>query len=245
MLKSGHYFIDSPFDASVNLIVRQASRRIVARWDNTKLKLTVPACTSLDELNGFLCKNADKLLEMRPEQLFTADTVVDCPEVVISIGKEFPGMRYRLQTVMLKSQNGDTRPRHCIHLKDSILQMLDHKETQDAVKKAVLSILNYYATRCLLPQAAEWAKEVNCHPKRFTVKYSKGYYGKCSHSGVISLNPKLLCAPDELRRFVVFHELAHLTHHNHSTEFHRLCNEYNGGREAELTKALRAFRFPF
>ena len=50
--------------------------------------------------------------------------------------------------------------------------------------------------------------------------------------------------PADLRRFVVCHELAHLSEMNHSAAFHRLCDSYLGGREAELNRAVKAFRFP-
>ena len=50
--------------------------------------------------------------------------------------------------------------------------------------------------------------------------------------------------PDELRRYVICHELAHLTYHNHSKAFHALADRYLDGRERELDARLKAFRLP-
>ena len=48
-------------------------------------------------------------------------------------------------------------------------------------------------------------------------------WGSCSRStGNISINFRLLLAPDEIRDYVIIHELAHLKYPNHSERFWRL-----------------------
>ena len=45
-------------------------------------------------------------------------------------------------------------------------------------------------------------------------------WGSCSSRGVIRLNWRLIMAPDFVRRSVVAHEVAHMTHFDHSPAFH-------------------------
>ncbi|KUR70591.1 metal-dependent hydrolase [Novosphingobium fuchskuhlense] len=45
-------------------------------------------------------------------------------------------------------------------------------------------------------------------------------WGSCSSRGVIRINWRLIMAPDFVRRSVVAHEVAHMTHFDHSPAFH-------------------------
>jgi hypothetical protein len=56
-------------------------------------------------------------------------------------------------------------------------------------------------------------------PKRIFIRFSKTSWGSCSSLGNISLNGYLDHLPDELFEYVLFHELTHLYHLNHSVYF--------------------------
>ncbi len=45
-------------------------------------------------------------------------------------------------------------------------------------------------------------------------------WGSCAADGTIRINWRLIMAPDAVRRSVVAHEVAHLTHFDHSPAFH-------------------------
>lgn len=54
-------------------------------------------------------------------------------------------------------------------------------------------------------------------------------WGSCSGTGCIRINWRLVQAPDAVRRSVVAHEVAHLTHFDHSPAFHaQLARIYDG-----------------
>lgn len=66
------------------------------------------------------------------------------------------------------------------------------------------------------------------------LKYNKvvfkevdGYWGKCNYkTGTIYLNTRLLTRPAGCLNYVIVHELAHLTVHNHSAELYALIERY-------------------
>ena len=67
----------------------------------------------------------------------------------------------------------------------------------------------------------------------------KSRWGSCSSKGVITLNTQLIKIDKELIDYIVVHELAHLTHMNHSKKFHNLVESYIPNHK-ELNKRLKA-----
>jgi predicted metal-dependent hydrolase len=64
-------------------------------------------------------------------------------------------------------------------------------------------------------------------------------WGSCSDRQAIRINWRLVQAPDRVRRSVVAHEVAHLTHFDHSTAFHALLRRLFEGDLAEADKWLK------
>lgn len=66
-------------------------------------------------------------------------------------------------------------------------------------------------------------KKVN----RVTIKSMKTRWGSCNHTkGYINLNLELIKKPYEAIEYVVWHELAHLIHPNHSREFYNYLSRH-------------------
>ncbi len=75
---------------------------------------------------------------------------------------------------------------------------------------------------------------------RVFIKNQKTLWGSCSHKNNINLNMKLILLPEELREYIILHELVHLKVKNHSKEFWnelaRLCPDF---KERELRNVSR------
>lgn len=65
----------------------------------------------------------------------------------------------------------------------------------------------------------ELASEHGLTVKRVTVRDQRSRWGSCSVKGVISLNWRLVQAPDFVRDYIIVHELMHLREMNHSNRF--------------------------
>jgi predicted metal-dependent hydrolase len=70
-------------------------------------------------------------------------------------------------------------------------------------------------------------------PACVRIAAQKSRWGSCSQRGTLSFNWKLAMVPDEVRDYVVVHELAHLEEMNHSERFWRLVES----RGAQVRRA--------
>ena len=111
-------------------------------------------------------------------------------------------------------------------------------------KQGSVSAARHATSALIVPRARELAASVERMPLGWDVKEARTRLGCCSSRGIITLSPRLIFLPQELADFVIYHELAHLSEMNHSEAFHEICNRYCGGREAELSRRVRVFKFP-
>ena len=79
-------------------------------------------------------------------------------------------------------------------------------------------------------------------PQRVRVRDLSSRWGSCSSRGSISLNSRLLILPRDLQRYVIYHELCHLVHMNHSARFWQLLACYVPEPRQQRQHLNRQFR---
>ena len=98
------------------------------------------------------------------------------------------------------------------------------------LRPAIEKYLRQLAARELPPRVREFAAQHQIAVARVTVRNQKSRWGSCSRRGTISLNWRLIQAPDFVRDYILLHELAHRRHMNHSSRFwlevERLCPDF-------------------
>ncbi len=104
---------------------------------------------------------------------------------------------------------------------------------------ALLAWLNSRAEAILAPQLRTLAAELGIRYQRLQIRRQRTRWGSCSARGTISLNSCLLFHRPAVVRYLLAHELAHLTHLNHSRQFWELVQRYEPHWQAldgELTR---------
>jgi len=86
-------------------------------------------------------------------------------------------------------------------------------------EEQLLSLLRSLAKDWLPPRVHDLAEYAGEKVGKIRVGDQKSRWGSCSTKGTISLNWRLLLLRIDLQDYVIFHELAHLRHMNHSPAF--------------------------
>lgn len=91
----------------------------------------------------------------------------------------------------------------------------EEQRARDYQKKVLMKKAREY-----LPYRLEYfAKLYGYNYDKCRLSHANTRWGSCSSNRTISLNIGLMKVPEELRDYVILHELAHLNHMDHSKEF--------------------------
>lgn len=229
----------------ISIKVNASARRIVARRVGAELRITIPKNLPESKYLRFLEENRQWILEHKPAPTYSVGQRIDCPEVDFSIVEAWENDRSDIFLTMVeKTPQRHKFKNYYIHLSARAVENIARAEVQEYIYKILITAARDATGRFVVPMARELARRVGRSPLGWAVKESKTRLGSCSSAGLITLSPRLIFLPHELREFVIYHELAHLSEMNHSAAFHEICNSYCGGREADLSRRLRSFRFP-
>ena len=137
------------------------------------------------------------------------------------------GRRYVLKVI---SVSENPKP---VRLKGNRLEVETRTATSNDVKDRVRAWYRAKAKDYFAKKTADLAARlpwVNETPPVRILSMAK-QWGSCSPTGRIILNPHLIKAPRECIEYVISHELAHLKHHDHGSEFWSLIDSCSPGWE--------------
>lgn len=232
MIATGYEF-EYPALGMVRVNPRRNSNRISARWRDGKVNINVPWGISESKMMRALATFEPRLLSSRPDILYYDGQSFELDGVTITISRQ----SYAPNQIITQAQ-----------LPHSVIEVgrnfdFNKPDTSRTISNMMCRIAQRIAADILIPRARELAAEVNRAPVGWSISNGHRVLGRCDTNGVIALSYILVFLPPQLRDFVIYHELAHLSEMNHSPRFHELCNQYCGGREAELTAMLRAHKW--
>lgn len=91
---------------------------------------------------------------------------------------------------------------------------------RDALQPRIARWLEQEALRLCTQDLAHYCARAGKTAPHITLSRAQRRWGSCSADGTIRINWRLIMAPDFVRRSVVAHEVAHLSHFDHSPAFH-------------------------
>ncbi len=228
----------------VHITVCSTSRRFVARWRADGIHITVPAHTTPEQYQRVFAELKPRLLQKRPKTEEYNQPgyrfANDLWSFVVEVSKH-----QRSQTIGIRRV---TRTDDCRQFIICVAEDWDfaHPDSAILIRKSAEKIATYITRSHILVEARAIAAELGLSDRVKEWKVGRGQQrlGCCSSKGVVSLSRRLAFLTPELRRHIITHELAHLTHLNHSSDFHALWAEYDGANHATNIRALKKFVFP-
>lgn len=180
-----------------------------------EVTLTVPLKSKAKDIEHILKKRA-KWIEEKVAffEAHNSHRVHTQKEYVSGENAYYLGRKYRLK--IIESQTEEVK------LQRAYLQIFVKDTTNIETKKNLLE--TWYKTKAQI----HFDKAINKYQaivkkeiKVLRIKQMKTRWGSCNSSkGYINLNLKLIEKPTECIEYVVFHELSHLIHADHSVRFY-------------------------
>ena len=208
------------------------ARRLGARvFPDGSVEIVVPASAGAREVTRFVQRHRERIERLR--RRWPRIDVAFPPERV-----ELPalGQGWRCEP----NTDGTSLPGVLLERDGHLL--LDTAMGEDAVRAALLDWLRERARQLLTPQLAALAAKLGVRYQRLQIRRQRTRWGSCSTRGTISLNCCLLFHRPEVVSYLLAHELAHLTHMNHSERFWRLVERYEPAwreLDRELTRGWK------
>lgn len=231
-------------DITIN--IKSNMRQITARWRNDVLIINMPPVISRSKITLFIDENREKLRILREK---TKNREYQTSQTKhFHIGQIIPCFRSQIHITTINHKAGFTAFKcgndNINTITISCYDNIDSEQKQYTISCAIKRIVKLVAPKILIPYAWEIAEDLGLQPKEFIIGHGLRKLGHCTSSKVIQLSENLLFLPEELVRYIICHELAHLTHMNHSKQFHDLCNIYCNGKEKAFKQMLKGFNFP-
>jgi len=195
---------------SVPLLVvpnRRARRYILRLTRHGFLRLTIPRGGTLAAARQFISGNRSWIERQLQRHEKAAATPRDW-----RVGAE---VLFRLNRLQL--QLAGSKP-WTLEFGD---QMIPIRNPEANLRLEVERFLWDLAAQELPARVTELARQHGFTVNHTSVRNQRSRWGSCSRRGTISLNWRLIQAPDFVRDYIILHELAHLRHMNHSAAFWR------------------------
>jgi len=188
--------------------VKNASLRIIS---STEVRVTVPIAYSQ--------KLIDKLISEKQNWITQKTDLMVEREKAVEIDPDvFPLMGIDYKVIYTPFMFTDIKIDYNRHVVKTKVDMNNLKVRAFLYRKL--------AYKFLKPRILKTAEEDGFPLKKVIIRGQKAKWGTCSSLGNISLNWKLMIAPEFVIDYLIAHELMHLRYMNHSLEYKRELRKY-------------------
>jgi predicted metal-dependent hydrolase len=215
--------LEAALPVPIEIRPMRSARRMRLRFDDSSgtLKLTCPTRTSRRTALAWVLDQRDwvdaQLARALPPEPFVAGAIIPIE------GRD---------TRIVWSETGARAPK----LVDGDLYC---GGPESGLARRIESFLKAHALKTMSAEVAEYAARAGVQAGPVSIGDAGTRWGSCSSTGRIRLNWRLICAPPQVRRYVVAHEVAHLKHLHHGPAFKALEAKLFGPGLSEAKAILK------
>jgi len=206
---------------TISYIIKRSARTKHVRLEmrpETGLTVVIPKSYKIGQLPDLLEAKGrwilDKLAKCGEVQPLYADKAVKSGDVIPYLGRDLE---------VVKRQ--DHRIADSVKLEQNRLVV----SLRSATSRLNLVLEQWYrmqAAKLIKERADKLSARLGLTYNRVIIRGQKTRWGSCSHKGNISINWKLIMAPEPVIDYIIIHELAHLKEMNHTKRFWELVAEH-------------------
>lgn len=205
-------------NATIEYEVRRSARRtktLQVTVGGEGVQVHAPLNTSEEEIEAFVLRKASWVLSHVPDA-----GPIPSPKRFVS-GETLPYMG-RNVILVVEPQDVPTTSVRFDHwrFRVTVPSVLFGDERPKRVRDAVVSWYRERATDRLPLSVARWRSRLGvAECPRILIRDQQNRWASCASDGTLRFNWRTVMLKPELIDYIVVHEMAHLTHKNHSKEF--------------------------
>ena len=211
-------------DTTIEYEIRRSQRRrktVQITMDGGGVQVAAPMTTPEDELRAIVRRRAAWILSHASGEMLEA-----APKRFVS-GETLPylGRNARMMVDTGDVGSPEVRFDHW-RFRVAVPEGLEGEERQQRIRRAIVGWYRDRAAERLSNLVERWWPRLGQGERsRVLVRDQRQRWGSCAPDGTLRFNWRATMLPPALIEYVVVHELAHLTHRNHSTDFWGLVAE--------------------
>ena len=211
-------------NTTIEYEVRRSKRRkktVQITIDGGGMQVAAPMTTPDSELRAIVRKRAPWILSHASGEVLEA-----APKRFVS-GETLPYLGRNVRMIVDTADVRSPRVRfdHW-RFRVTVPKTLSGRERYEPIRRAVVG---WYRDRAAerMPNVVDcwWPRLGRGEKSQILVRDQRQRWGSCAPDGTLRVNWRTMMLEHALIEYVVVHELAHLTHRNHSTDFWGLVSE--------------------
>lgn len=203
------------FPVTVRRLARSRRLRLRVLPDGSVL-VTVPRLAPARLVDQFVAEHQQWINDQRTKILDRRQYLTASRENLLLRGRP---LQFRLSV--------NSQLKGAVALEGDRLSVISQSEDDGTVRQLLESWYKQQAKMYFGNRLPLLADVVNRDVVHLSIRSSRTRWGACTSRNTISLNWRLILAPDWVSDYVIYHELAHLTHMNHSKRFWQLVEDYH------------------